>query len=91
MPSTRISAGASSARMTVASLSTASAQPMPNSFIAVTPEVATAKNTMLISSAAAVKMRPVRATPSATACVFPAAVFGPASHSSRIRDSRNTS
>ena len=82
-----MNAGTSVARITNASMSTASASPTPNSLMNVTPDVAKAMNTTLISSAAAVTMRPVRSRPIATA-----SVLSPVrSCSSLMRDRRNTS
>jgi hypothetical protein len=50
-----------------------------------------AANTIAISAAAAVTMRPVRARPSETARRLAASVRSEFTHSSRMRDSRNTS
>ena len=82
-----MNAGTSVARITNASMSTASASPSPNSLMNVMLDVANARNTTLMSSAAAVTIRPVRSRPSATD-----AVLSPVrSCSSLMRERRNTS
>ncbi len=86
-PSSRIVAGTSKARTSVASTSTATARPTPIIAMNTMPEVAKAPTTTTKSSAALVMMPPVRCSPRATARVL----SWLASHSSRIRESRNTS
>lgn len=67
-------------------MSTASGNPIPKAFTNVMPETVKARNTVEISTAAAVTMRPTRSRPAATA-----AVLEPVrSYSSRIRESRKT-
>ena len=61
--------------------------PMPMSLRNAVSPVANPITTTISSSAAEVMMRPVRCRPVATAVGLSA----PRSHSSRIRDSRNTS
>ena len=68
-------------------MSTASASPTPKILMNVTPDVAKAMNTTLISTAAAVTMRPVCSSPVATAWVLSPV----RSCSSLMRDRRNTS
>jgi hypothetical protein len=65
----------------------ATIMPTPMVLTTVTPPVAKPPTTTMSSSAAAVMIRPVRCRPVATAAVL----SRPASHSSRTRDSRNTS
>ena len=67
LPSSAISEGTSSARMMVASISTARAVPTPSSLISVIWEVAKAPIATAKSRAAAVTIRPVRWRPTATA------------------------
>ena len=86
-PSSRIVAGTSRARTTVASTSSATSMPTPIILMNTIPEVAKAPMTTASSRAALVMIRPVRCRPIATA-----AVLSPVrSHSSRTRESRNTS
>ena len=82
-----MNAGTSVARITNASISTASARPTPNSLMNDTPDVEKAMNTTLMRTAAAVTMRPVRSRPMATDDVLSCV----RSCSSLMRDSRNTS
>ncbi len=70
----------------VASISTASAVPIPISLMKMISEVANAPMATQNSSAAAVTIRPVRWRPRATASWSGA----PASRASLIRDRRNT-
>ena len=87
LPASRMKAGTRVPRMSVASISTASASPTPSSLMNVICDVAKAMNTTDSRPAAAVTMRPVRSSPTATE-----AVLSPVrSYSSLIRDSRNTS
>ena len=67
LPSTRMNAGTSSMRTSVASTSTASVSPTPNIRMNETCAAVSAANAIDINSAAAVTTRPVRATPSMTA------------------------
>ena len=78
-------------RTRVASMSTASAMPTPNILMKLICEVPMEMNTIDIKAAAAVTMRPVRSRPVATATVLPATVWSERSHSSLMRESRNTS
>ena len=71
----------------MASISTASVRPTPNSFMNEIPEVAKAMKTMASRAAAAVTIRPVCSSPVATDSVVPA----PASCCSLMRDRRKTS
>ena len=82
-----MNAGTSAPRISVASMITASAIPMPNILMNVIPDVANAMNTIARSAAAAVTMRPVRSSPMATELVLSPL----RSYSSLIRESRNTS
>ncbi len=86
LPSSSISEGTSSARMMVASISTASAVPSPFSLMKMISEVTKAPIAIENRSAAAVTIRPVRSRPIATASES----LAPASRASLIRDSRNT-
>jgi len=65
--------------------------PRPNSCMNSTFDPMRAANTIAISAAAAVTMRPVLAKPSDTARVLSAFVLAECVHSSRMRESRNTS
>src|SRR5262249_45160187 len=85
-PRSAINDGTSRARITVASIHTASAVPRPSSLMKISFEVVNAPIATANSSAAAVTIRPVRSSPIATASRSPA----PASRASLIRDSRNT-
>ena len=80
-------AGTSVPRMRKASIRTARVRPTPNILMKLTPPVAKARKMTAISTAAAVTMRPVRSRPVATEVTLSA----PASCSSLIRESRNTS
>jgi hypothetical protein len=80
-------AGTSSARTSVASTTMATIMPTPMVFTIETPPVAKPATTTMSSSAAAVMIRPVCCRPVATAVVLSPV----RSHSSRIRESRNTS
>jgi hypothetical protein len=82
-----MNAGTSVARITNASISTASARPIPNSLMKATPDVANARNTTLMSTALAVTMRPVRSKPIATELML----LWLMSCSSLMRERRNTS
>ena len=84
-------AGSSSMRTTVASTSTAIARPRPSILTMATWEQSSAAKEMVISNAAAVTTRPVRAKPSATLSSLSWAVRPRCSQYSRIRDNRNTS
>ena len=86
LPSSAISEGTSSARMMLASISTASAVPTPFSLMKMICEVAKANIATAKSSAAAVTIRPVRSSPIATHSVSEA----PLSRASLIRESRKT-
>ena len=72
--------------MSVASIATARAIPIPTSLTITIDEVANAPTATQKSSAADVTTRPVRSSPSATASRF----SSPASCASLIRESRNT-
>ncbi len=72
--------------MIVASISTASAVPIPFCLMKMISEVAKAPIAIENSSAAAVTMRPVRSRPIAT----PRESSAPASRASLIRESRKT-
>ena len=72
--------------MIEASISTANAAPSPSSLMNTSLEVANAPIATANNSAAAVTIRPVRSSPTATASEFGA----PASRASLIRESRNT-
>jgi glycosyltransferase involved in cell wall biosynthesis len=85
-PSSRIRAGSSSARISVASTISATAMPAPSSLSRLMPDVARAMKTMASSAAAVVTIRPVRSRPRPTAAVVSPVRWC----SSRIRDSRNT-
>ena len=65
----------------------ATIMPTPMVLMTVTPPVAKPATTTMSSSAAAVMIPPVRCSPVATAVVLSPVL----SHSSRTRDSRNTS
>jgi len=80
-------AGTSTMRTTVASTSTATAMPRPNSFNWRSTPSTNALKTHTMMSAAAVITRAVTASPSATA----EALSPVRSNSSFMRDSRNTS
>ena len=86
-PISRIVAGTSRPRTTVASTAMAMTRPTPIIFMNTIDEVTNPETTMIISSATPVMIRPVRWSPTATASVSPT----PRSHCSRTRDSRNTS
>src|SRR5262249_6405875 len=86
-PAMRMKAGTSVARITNASISTAMARPTPKILMNETPEVAKAMKTTLMSTAAAVTIRPVRSRPRATECV----VSWVRSCSSLMRESKKTS
>jgi hypothetical protein len=73
--------------MTKASRSTARVRPIPKSLMKLTSEVAKARNTTEMSTAAAVTIPPVRSKPRATERTL----SDPRSCSSLILDSRNTS
>ena len=75
------------ARMTVASIRTAMARPMPKSLMNVIWEVEKAMKTTAIRPARAVTMAPVRSRPTATEC----SLSPVRSCSSFIRDRRKTS
>lgn len=90
-PAKRMKAGTRTPRTNVASMRTASAIPTPNNLIKLTCEVATAIKTIDINAAAAVTIRPVRSRPVATAAVLAATERSEWSHSSLMRESRNTS
>ena len=91
LPSTRMNAGTSSMRTSVASTKTAAVSPTPNIRMNETCAAINAANAIDINSAAAVTTRPVRATPSATASSASARVRPESSQYSRIRETRNTS
>ena len=80
--------GTSTMRTSVTSISTATARPRPKTFRMCSGSLMTNEaKTQNMMAAAAVMIRPVTARPSATA-----AEFSPVrSHSSRMRESRNTS
>jgi hypothetical protein len=80
-------AGTSVPRMRKASISTARVRPRPNSLMKLTRPVANERKTTAMSTAAAVTIRPVRSSPTATAVSLSA----PLSCSSLMRESRNTS
>ena len=80
-------AGTSSARTNVASTTTATIMPTPMSLIVPIWPVANPAITTTTSSAAEVMIRPVCCRPRATAVVLSA----PDCHSSRMRESKNTS
>ena len=86
-PSSFIVAGTSSARTTVASMSSATSMPMPIIFMNTMPDRPNAPITTASSSAALVMIRPVFWTPVATA----RSLSSVRSHCSRTRESRNTS
>lgn len=86
-PSSFIVAGTSSARTSVASRKIAAASPTPNSCSPTNRPKPNPENAAIMMIAAAVMIRPVCWRPYATACSF-SWVW---SHSSRIRESRNTS
>lgn len=86
-PERRMNAGTSRPRISVASITIASARPMPNILMNVTPLSPNEANVTASSAAAAVTMRPVRSRPVATAWVLSTV----RSYSSLMRDSRNTS
>ena len=80
-------AGTSAVRMTNASRNTATARPMPNSLTVRSSPSANEANTQTMIVAAAVITRPVLARPLATA----SEALRPRTHSSWMRDIRNTS
>ena len=86
-PATRMNVGTSTLRTSVASIRMAKAAPKPSCLMFVTPLDRKAANTMAISSAAAVMMRPVRCRPKATEST----VSCPVSCSSLMRESRKSS
>jgi hypothetical protein len=85
-PSSRISAGTSSARTIVASISTASAVPTPSCLMKMICEVANAPIAITNSSAANVTMRPGPLEPERDRLL----VGAPLSCASLMRVSRNT-
>jgi enoyl-CoA hydratase/carnithine racemase len=85
-PSSAISAGTSSARITNASIKTAAAVPSPSSLMKTTCEVANAPRATATMIAPAVTTRPVCCKPAATA----SRLASPRSWPSLIRVSRNT-
>jgi len=86
-PSSRIVAGTTSARTSVASIATASAIPSPMALMMTTSARANAPNTAIMIAAAPVMRRPLFSRPSATA-----RVLSPVRrYSSWIRESSSTS
>ena len=86
-PSTAIRLGTSSTRTIVASSSTASARPAPNSCRPATRPATNPENAATMIAAAAVMIRPVRCNPSTTA----RRLSWCSSQDSRMRVTRNTS
>jgi len=84
-------AGTRTRRTTVASMTTAMSIATPIILMNVMPDSENAPITTTSSSAALVMIRPVRCSPVATATLFRSGPSPPASHCSRMRDSRNTS
>ena len=87
VPSTRMVAGTSSERISVASIRMASASPSPTALTRIKFVKANEPATTTRISAALVMMRPVRASPCSTA----RALSPVAQYSSRMRASRKTS
>src|SRR5262245_53261399 len=87
LPSSRIAAGMSTARISVASTRIANVRPTPSILMGDTWDVAIAMHTIDMISAAAVTMGPTRCSPYITAVL----VSRSARYSSMIRDSKNTS
>ena len=86
-PKSAIKDGTSSARTIVASRKIATARPKPNSCSPSTRPAMNPENAATITIAAAVTMRPVRSSPSATARVLSFV----SSQASRMRVTRKTS
>lgn len=86
-PMTLMNAGTSRQRITIASMKIATARPIPNRWSSRASESMNAPNTAIMTAAAAVTTPPVDARPLRTASIGrPMRI-----HSSRIRDTRNTS